>query len=90
MWLVRSPLKSQQLFGAGSRQVGVWNAMSEPVLLAEFTGKQEVGRPAMPDPTSDARSNFSIADHPLETASVLRMTLMAARPVVQSSASPAD
>ena len=30
-----SPLKSQELFGDGSRQVGLWNAMSEPMLLAE-------------------------------------------------------
>jgi len=37
MWLVRSPLKSQELFGDGSRQVGFAPAIDRS-LLARFTG----------------------------------------------------
>jgi hypothetical protein len=48
MWLVRSPLKNQELFGDGSRQVGLWKAISAHSLeiaqgewtctVADFTG----------------------------------------------------
>jgi hypothetical protein len=40
MWLVRSPLKSQVLFGDGSRQVGLSSGNQTPMKCAFFRTDQ--------------------------------------------------
>jgi hypothetical protein len=45
MWLVRSALKSQELFGDGSRQVGLWEVISTlSIDPGRITGHPEVIR----------------------------------------------